>query len=86
MEMGTNRINGLKGEKIPMTHKPMTLDELIEQMEKNSERYDFSDEYLMEKGYQMPVIGEFTYGTSYTPTAWALPYLIELKKIREQKK
>ncbi|MCM3130973.1 hypothetical protein ACFQ3J_00255 [Paenibacillus provencensis] len=62
--------------------QPNTLSELIKQMDKSSERYDFPDEYLLEHGHSMPSIGEFTYGTSYTPTAWVLPYLTELMELR----
>ncbi|PIH59121.1 hypothetical protein [Paenibacillus sp. LK1] len=69
-----------------MSDQPETLEDLIKEMDRNSERYDFPDEYLLEHEYAMPSIGEFTYGTSYTPTAWALPYLKELLELRKQTK
>ncbi|MBP1309266.1 hypothetical protein JOD82_002286 [Paenibacillus sp. 1182] len=75
--------NGQDREKIK-TQEPESLDELIRQMDSNSERFDFPDEYLLEKGYPLPVIGEYSYGVSYTPTAWVIPYLRELKKFKEK--
>ncbi|ADO60008.1 hypothetical protein [Paenibacillus polymyxa] len=75
--------NGLGTEKIK-TNEPESLDDLLQQMEENSERNDFSDEYLLENGHCLPAIGEYSYGVSYTPTAWVLPYLRELKKLKEK--
>ncbi len=61
---------------------PGTLEELIEQMQDSSDRNDFSEQYLADNGHILPRIGEFTYGTSYTPTYWVLPYLRELLALK----
>lgn len=67
-------------------HQPETLDELIEKMLTHSNRTDFSDQYLIENNEILPYIGEWTYGSSYTPTSWVLDYLIELQKLKKYAK
>lgn len=70
--------------KIVETNEPENLEALIEEMQAHSIRKDFSDEYLVENDHSLPRIGEFLYGVSSTPTAWVLPYLLELKKYKEK--
>lgn len=66
------------------TNEPESLESLIEEMQAHSNRKDFPDEYLIENNHTLPRIGEFLYGVSSTPTAWVLPYLLELKKYKEK--
>lgn len=68
------------------TNEPEQLEDLIKAMEANSERYDFSDDYMIESGHSLGRIGEFMYGVSMTPTAWVLPYLLELQKLKNEGK
>lgn len=65
-------------------HQPKTLEELYEKMYDNSSRNDFSDQYRIENNLDMPYIGEYAYGASFTPTDWVLPYLHELKVLRKK--
>lgn len=73
-----------KSEQGTETHEPEHLEDLIKEMEAHSERYDFSDDYLVENGHPLSHIGEYMYGVSMTPTAWVLPYLLELQKLKKE--
>ena len=53
----------------------MSLKELVEEMKRAMDRYDLSDEYLVEHGSETGRIGEFQYGVSSVPCAWVYKYL-----------
>lgn len=66
-------------------NEPKSLEALIAEMEEHSRRKDLSDEYLEEQGNSVRNIGEYSYGISMVPVSWVLPYLEELKKIKDEK-
>ena len=63
------------------------LNELIEQIEQTNNRYSLSDEYLKEENHltrDEVGIGEMSYGIVMIPVDWILPYLKQLKDLKEE--
>lgn len=63
------------------------LYELIEEIQEKMNNRDLSDDYLSECGCTTrDEIGicEYFYGITMIPCEWILPYLKELKKLREK--
>ena len=58
----------------------MKLNELLEAMENAMNRYDLSDDFLEERGFEIGGIGEFQYGVSSVPCNWVYPYLKALSE------
>lgn len=56
----------------------MKLKKLLEEMERNMNRYDLSDDYLIAHNCETGRIGEFQYGVSSVPCEWVFPYLYAL--------
>lgn len=66
----------------------MNLNEMIEKMKEAIGQYDLPDEYLKSKGYEPReyyAFGEYHYGITTIPCDMVYPYLVELKKLREEK-
>ena len=63
------------------------LNKLIEQIEQANKRYSLSDEYLKEENHltrDEVGIGEMSYGIVMIPVDWILPYLKQLKDLKEE--
>ena len=65
------------------------LNDLIERMKNACSARDLSDNYLRNCGCSTRDeigIGEYAYGITMIPCSWVLPYLKELKEIKEKEK
>ena len=63
------------------------LNDLIEQIEQANKRYSLSDQYLEENNHLTRDeigIGEMSYGIVMIPVDWILPYLKQLKDLKEE--
>ena len=63
------------------------LNDLIEQIEQANKRYNLSDQYLEENNHLTRDeigIGEMSYGIVMIPVDWILPYLKQLKDLKEE--
>lgn len=63
------------------------LNDFIEQIEQANKRYSLSDQYLEENNHLTRDeigIGEMSYGIVMIPVDWILPYLKQLKDLKEE--
>lgn len=63
------------------------LNDLIEQIEQANKRYSLSDQHLEENNHLTRDeigIGEMSYGIVMIPVDWILPYLKQLKDLKEE--
>ena len=63
------------------------LNDLIEQIEQANKRYSLSDQYLEENNHLTRDeigIGEMSYGIVMIPVDWILPYLKQLRDLKEE--
>lgn len=63
------------------------LNDLIEQIEQANKCYSLSDQYLEENNHLTRDeigIGEMSYGIVMIPVDWILPYLKQLKDLKEE--
>ena len=65
------------------------LNQLIEIIEETCRSQDLSDGYLIDHNQSTRHnigIGEYAYGITMVPASWVLPYLKELKEIKDEPK